>query len=89
MMVLDILMEYVKAHPNELRRRNIINGILDPWTNKLDRTSAEIKSKVKKLLHGYNMMNDSMQSDLESIGCTVMSGKKHHKIRLHGVTNRY
>lgn len=71
MMVLDILEEYVKAHPNELRRRDIINGILK--ANKLDKTSAEIKSKVKNLLQGYSMM--SMQSDLESIGCTVMPGK--------------
>ena len=86
MMVLDILEEYVKAHPNELRRRDIINGILK--ANKLDKTSAEIKSKVKNLLHGYSMMNASMQSDLESIGCTVMPGKKHYKIRLHG-DNRY
>ena len=50
MMVLDILEEYVKAHPNELRRRDIINGILK--ANKLDKTSAEIKSKVKKLASG-------------------------------------
>ena len=62
MMVLDILEEYVKAHPNELRRRDIINGILK--ANKLDKTSAEIKSKVKNLLQGYSMMNASMQSDL-------------------------
>lgn len=82
MMVLDILEEYVKAHPNELRRRDIINGILK--ANKLDKTSAEIKSKVKNVLQGYSMMNASMQSDLESIGCTVMPGKKHYKIRLHG-----
>ena len=34
------------------------------------------------------MMNASMQSDLESIGCTVMSGEKHYKIRLHG-DNKY
>ena len=86
MIVMDILKEYVKAHPNELRRQDIINGILK--ANKLDKTSAEIKSKVKNLLQGYSMMNASMQSDLESIGCTVMSGEKHHKIRLHG-DNRY
>ena len=87
MMVLDILEEYVKAHPNELRRRDIISCILK--ANKLDKTSAEIKSKVKNVLQGYSMMNASMQSDLESIGCcTVMPGKKHYKIRLHG-DNRY
>ena len=78
MMVLDILKEYVKAHPNEVRRLDIINSILE--ANKLDRTSADIKGKVKNLLQGYSMMNASMQSDLESLGCTVMPGKKHYKI---------
>ena len=82
MMVLDILKEYVKAHPNEVRRLDIINSILE--ANKLDRTSADIKGKVKNLLQGYSMMNASMQSDLESLGCTVMTGKKHYKIRLFG-----
>ena len=82
MMVLDILKEYVKAHPNEVRRLDIINSILE--ANKLDRTSADIKGKVKNLLQGYSMMNASMQSDQESLGCTVMPGKKHYKIRLYG-----
>ena len=36
MMVLDILKEWVKAHPNELRHKDIINSILE--ANKLDKT---------------------------------------------------
>lgn len=82
MMVLDILMEYVKVYPHNLRHWDIIKSILE--ANKLYKTSSDIKN----LLQGYSMMNASMHSDLEAMGCTVILGKKHYKIMFHG-DNRY
>lgn len=82
MMILDILEEYLKKHPNELRRADVIGSILA--ANKTEQTSAGLKKRVKTLLQGYNFMNQSMESDLKRIGCSVMGGRKHYKIRLYG-----
>lgn len=80
--VLDVIRQYIAEHPNELRRMDILNGILA--ANKTRGEGADGRRKrVKEMLKGCNEMNSSLEGKLKDLGCTVMGGKKHYKIRLY------
>lgn len=83
--VLDVIAKYIADHPNELRRVDVLTSLLE--ANKQRSTSAEKKrQQIKSALKGVSTMNASLKKDLQDLGCTVMDGKKHYKIRLNGDT---
>ena len=83
--VLDVIKQYVQDHPNELRRVDILNSILVA-NKKFSNKGTERRSKTKDSLKGCNEMNASLEGKLKELGCMVMGGKKHYKIRYHGDT---
>ena len=83
--LLDVIARYIADHPNELRRVDVLTSLLE--ANKQRSTNAEKKrQRIKSALKGVSTMNASLKKDLQDLGCTVMDGKKHYKIRLNGDT---
>ena len=75
----------MQDHPNELRRVDILNSILVA-NKKFSNKATERRCKTKDSLKGCNEMNASLEGKLKELGCMVMGGKKHYKIRYHGDT---
>lgn len=83
--LLDVIAKYIADHPNELRRVDVLTSVLE--ANKQRSTNAEKKrQRIKSALKGVSTMNASLKKDLQDLGCIVMDGKKHYKIRLNGDT---
>ena len=83
--LLDVIARYIADHPNELRRVDVLTSVLE--ANKQRSTNAGKKrQRIKSALKGVSTMNASLKKDLQDLGCTVMDGKKHYKIRLNGDT---
>ena len=83
--LLDVIARYIADHPNELRRVDVLTSVLE--ANKQRSTNAEKKrQRIKSALKGVSTMNASLKKDLQDLGCIVMDGKKHYKIRLNGDT---
>ena len=83
--LLDVIARYIADHPNELRRVDVLTSLLE--ANKQRSTNAEKKrQRIKSALKGVSTMNASLKKDLQDLGCIVMDGKKHYKIRLNGDT---
>ena len=83
--LLDVIAKYIADHPNELRRVDVLTSLLE--ANKQRSTNAEKKrQRIKSALKGVSTMNASLKKDLQDLGCIVMDGKKHYKIRLNGDT---
>ena len=83
--LLDVIARYIADHPNELRRVDVLTSLLE--ANKQRSTNAEKKrQRIKSALKGVSTMNASLKKELQDLGCIVMDGKKHYKIRLNGDT---
>lgn len=83
--LLDVIAKYIADHPNELRRVDVLTSVLE--ANKQRSTNAEKKrQRIKSALKGVSTMNASLKKELQDLGCIVMDGKKHYKIRLNGDT---
>ena len=83
--LLDVIAKYIADHPNELRRVDVLTSLLE--ANKQRSTNAEKKrQRIKSALKGVSTMNASLKKELQDLGCIVMDGKKHYKIRLNGDT---
>ena len=83
--LLDVIAKYIADHPNELRRVDVLTSVLE--ANKQRSTNAEKKrQRIKSALKGVSTMNASLKKALQDLGCIVMDGKKHYKIRLNGDT---
>ena len=83
--LLDVIARYIADHPNELRRVDVLTSVLE--ANKQRSTNAEKKrQRIKSALKGVSTMNASLKKELQDLGCIVMDGKKHYKIRLNGDT---
>ena len=83
--LLDVIAKYIADHPNELRGVDVLTSVLE--ANRQRSTNAEKKrQRIKSALKGVSTMNASLKKDLQDLGCIVMDGKKHYKIRLNGDT---
>lgn len=83
--ILDVLESYRQQHPTELRRSHIIESILKANKKHVDQAHKR-RQKIKSTLKGYSSMDSSLEKRLGKVGCTIMDGKKHYKIRLFGDT---
>lgn len=78
--VLDVLQHYIQEHPNEMRRSDILSSIITA-NKKSANNAAKRRTQTKDILRGYSTMNSSMEGILKNLGCSIVTGRKHYKIR--------
>lgn len=82
--IIDIVERYIKGHPNENRRVDLLSSFL--IANKDIHSAGRVRENIKTMFRGVSEMNTSLKNKLTKLGCTVETGRKHHKIRLNGDT---
>ncbi len=81
--VLDVLQQYIQEHPNEIRRTDILSSIITANKRSANKAAGR-RNQTKDVLRGYSTMNSSMEGILKDLGCSIVTGKKHYKIRYYG-----
>lgn len=80
--VLDVLNEAAKSTPDDSRRKEIIDDILE--ANNYDGKLANKSTRVKTAVKGYTTMTKTMRRELEDLGFTITSDGKHYKLTYYG-----
>lgn len=83
--ILDVLQQYITSHPCELRRCDLLNGVIATNKKYIGKAHARCR-RVKALLRNYSTMCASLEAALKMEGLTIMGGRKHYKCRLYGDT---